>query len=123
MGDGYDVPLFAHADLEPVDHEQVTGITGGGQARIQFTSSVVGADGRRTGDYRRSVGLVRLDPGRMSAGGHDGRLHVLALHHHGAEVAADAASLEPGLTPNEVGQRIELAEVGRRLDGRTGQPQ
>src|SRR5262249_11127440 len=41
--------------------------------------------------------------------------------HHRAEVAADAAVLEPRPAPQQFGHRVELAEVGRRLDRRSGQ--
>ena len=51
------------------------------------------------------------------------RLHLLALDHHRAEVAADAAALEPGPAPHQRAEGIELAEVGRRLDRRAGEPE
>ena len=46
-----------------------------------------------------------------------------ALDHHGREVTADAAAFEPALSPDERGERVELAEVRGGLDGSPGQSQ
>ena len=52
-----------------------------------------------------------------------GRLHLLALDDHVQEVGRDAPTLEPRPPPVLDGERIELTEVGRTFDRRTGESQ
>ena len=95
----------------------------GGEACARARSRVLGADRRRPAQHRPAVGLVASIRADSLAGRRQRRLHLLALDHHRAEVAADAAALEPGLPPQRDGERIELAEVGRPLDRRAGEPE
>ena len=112
-----------HADLDLVDDEQLAGSALRRPPGLQRGLGVIGTERDRALQHRRAVALVRLDRGRDVAGGGDRRLDLLALHDHRAEVAADATTLEPGVAPELDAERVELAEVGRSLDRRAGQPE
>ena len=95
-----------HADLEPVDDEQLAGIA---LARPDVaSSSVCGWSGPTDAvpvEHRLAVELVRFDARRIAAGRRQRRLHLLAVDDHGPEVGADAAVLEPRLAPQGDGER------------------
>ena len=84
---------------------------------------MVGADRSRPSQHRRAVGLGRIDGGPVGVGfvsRHTGP-DLLALNDHGLEVGAQASVGEPPVPPPVDQQWIELAEVGRPLDGSGGQ--
>ena len=81
-------------------------------------SSPIVSDADSTGSPVRLTAVPRATVG---ADGRDARLHLFALDDHRLEVRADAAALEPRRAPQRHCERVELAEVRRTLDGRTGQ--
>ena len=112
------LPGGLHADLEVREYHEVG-------ERLQFAEPLV----------KRSLGAVAADRGSAAqdlgavALGHadrDGLLtrlrfldagpHLLALEGRIAVVRGQAAGLEPGVAPDPLAQRHELAEMGRAFD-------
>jgi hypothetical protein len=113
----------AGAHLQAVHDEEVARFALGRPPGLQLALGMVRPDGGGAAQDGRAIRLDRFDPGGGRAGGGQRRLHLLALDHHGSEVAADAAPLEPRVAPHRHGQGVELAEVGGSFDRGADEPE
>ena len=121
--DGGLADLTARTDLELIDDEQRARSALASPAGVEFGLAVIRADRSRPRHHCRAVCFRSRDPSDGGPFDAQARLHLFALDHHRGEVPADATVLEPRPAPHQRAEGIELAEVGRRLDGSTCEPE
>ena len=112
-------------DRELVEDVQIRGRRrcSGRDTHAELGVAMVRPDGRCAAQHRHGVALRGRDAGHGGARPGKGRprLHFLALDHHVEEMRADASVREPAVTPQRRAERLELTEVRRSLDRRTGE--